>query len=371
MEVTITNHLEDATIGGMVINSRDITDKKQKDDELKTLSLIATHTNNPVIIQDKNRNVIWVNNAFTQLTGYSMEECMGKFIGDICDGPETNMETLHYVQQQVSRNEPFRIETINYKKNGDTYWSDVSCKPIFNDKGEVVQYFSIAIDISERKQFVKQLQKEQHEQQVKISAATLKAQEYERTVVSQELHDNVNQVLTTVKLYTEMCRDGFGDAKDIMNKSIDLLQESINEIRSLSKRLSAPSLGKIKLGESLKELVEAVGATNKFEITLDTTGIDLLEVPQEVHLAMYRILQEHLTNILKYAQASAVVITADFILGHISLHVKDDGIGFEPEKKRNGIGITNMITRAESLKGKLKILSAPGRGCELKVSIPL
>ncbi|HUC79868.1 MAG TPA: PAS domain S-box protein [Flavisolibacter sp.] len=350
---------------------RDITSKKIAEEEWQKLSLIARQTNNPVIIQDPERRVQWVNNAFIEVSGYTMEECLGKHVTEICDGPETDRETLRYVQEKLRRRESFRIEALNYKKNGDTYWSDVTCQPIFNEAGELVQYFSIATDITERKRLERQLEKEQKERQTKIAAATLKAQEQERSIVGQELHDNVNQVLTTVKLYAEMCRDGIGNTNELMEKSIQLLQSSITEIRSLSKRLSAPSLGKIRLSDSIKELIAIVDLTKKLNVELNTAGIQSLEVNQEIHLAVYRILQEHLTNILKHADANQVVVTIEILVGHLHVYVKDNGKGFDTRKKSNGIGITNMVTRAESLQGSLRLNSSPGAGCELHVMIPL
>ena len=359
------------TGNGISVFFRDVTGRRAAEEELQKLSLIARETTNPVIIYDRRQTVQWVNNAFLRLSGYTLEECVGRAIGDICDGPATDPETVRYVQQQIDRCEPYRIEALNYKKYGDTYWSDVSCQPVLNERGEVVQYFSIATDITERKTLEQQLLREQRERQNKITAATLKAQEFERSVVSQELHDNVNQVLTTVKLYTEMVRDGVVNAGAVLDKSIGLLQDSINEIRSLSKRLSAPSLGKIRLAESVKELLDAIAATRKFSVTVDTRAVANLEVSQELHLAVYRILQEHLTNVLKHAGATRVTVTLTRLADQVHLRVTDNGQGFTPSRKHNGIGIANMITRAESLNGSLTILSAPGKGCELVVNIPL
>lgn len=356
---------------GLSVFFRDVTARKAAEEELQKLSLIARETTNAVIIYDHRQTVQWVNNAFLQVTGYTPEECIGRPLSDICDGPLTDPATVRYVQQQIDRGEPYRIETLNYKKNGDTYWSDVSCQPVLNERGEVVQYFSIATDITERKALERQLEREQRERQNKITAATLKAQEQERSLVSKELHDNVNQVLTTVKLYTEMARDGVVQPAEVLDKSARLLQDTINEIRSLSKRLSAPSLGKIRLAESVKELLGVVAATRKFSVRLDSEAVAELEVGHEVHLAVYRILQEHLTNVLKHAGASHVFVTLDTVGGHVRLQVSDDGCGFLPAGKHNGIGIANMITRAESLGGACSILSAPGSGCELVVSIPM
>lgn len=354
------------TVGTLV----DITERRMEEAELRKLSLIARETDNAVILQDTHRNVLWVNDAFLRHTGYTIEDCIGKKIQQICDGPATDPDILRYVQQQMERNLPFRIEALNYKKNGETYWVDISCQPLYNDKGEVYQYFSIATDITERKLLEKQLQREQRNRSIQVAAATLRAQEAERSVVSQELHDNVNQVLTTVKLYTEMCRDGIGHREEMLDKSVRLLQDSINEIRSLSKRLSAPSLGKIRLADSVKELVEAVAATDRFAIELLAGPIRDTDFSQEVHLAVYRILQEHLTNILKHADATRVEVRFDHLMGGLHLQVSDNGKGFDPAVRSSGIGIANMITRAETLQGTLKIESAPGAGCRLLLSIP-
>lgn len=479
---------------GLSIFFRDITRQKKEQEELRRLSLVAEHTSNIVAISCANRKILWVNNAFTTITGYTLEEVIGKNVGDVFDGPHTDPETIQYVKEKLVNRESVQIEAINYKKNGETYWAEISCHPIFDEQGELVQFFSIAIDITERKRaeeekdklalIIKQtsnlvllcdpegkikwvndafiqktgysleesigqspvqlligpqtnlktveflrlkysncepfhvetlaytrnkqkfwientgqavldangevkewfsimtdvterklleekLEQEREMRGRKIAAAVIQAQEREQAHVSRELHDNVNQVLTTVKLYAELCRDGIGDTRSMLEKTRYLLQECIDEIRSLSKRLSAPSLGSIKLKESVKDLVDTVAATNKICVSLDAVGIECLEVDQEVHLALYRILQEQLTNVLRHAQATQVQITVDFADGALCLLVTDNGKGFDFKQKREGIGLTNMISRAENLRGSLTITSAPGQGCKLKVQIPL
>jgi signal transduction histidine kinase len=151
----------------------------------------------------------------------------------------------------------------------------------------------------------------------------------------------------------------------LLKKSSDLLQFCINEIRILSRQLSAPSLGKIRMKDSIKELVETITATGKADIKLDTNGIHDLEVTEEMHLAIYRILQEHLTNILKHAEATMIRIVIDHVDEAIFIKVTDNGKGFNPEEKKGGIGIANMMSRAESMGGRLSINSAPGLGCVL------
>lgn len=185
------------------------------------------------------------------------------------------------------------------------------------------------------------------------------------------MHDNVNQVLTSVKLYQELLLSGIGDDEALVRRSIELLQSSINEIRSLSKRLSAPTLGNIRLRDSVRELADTVAATRQFAISMDTDAVQELEVDETLHLALYRILQEQLTNILKYADASLVHLSFERDHDILTMVVADNGRGFDPQQKSTGIGLSNIKARAESLGGVMKVESAPGAGFRLTVSIPL
>ncbi|RYY63786.1 MAG: PAS domain S-box protein [Chitinophagaceae bacterium] len=355
---------------GITVFFRDVTRQRADERTLDQLSLVAKKTNNIVALSDAQQRIIWVNEAFTRITGYTAAEAIGRPNGEIFDGPGTDAEVIHFVRACVADRKAFRVEALNYKKNGEVYWADISCQPVFDEHGELQHFFSIATDITERKRLQEQLDEEMRERQQMITAAAIKAQESERALVSQELHDNVNQVLTTVKLYTELVRDGIGDQQELMNKSVDLLQRSITEIRSLSKRLSAPSLGNIRLRDSVHELTNAVAATNQLQVSLDTEALNDADVEQDVHLAVYRILQEQLTNVLKHAGATTVEIRFDRKGCQLEMQVQDNGKGFDPRRRSNGIGITNMMTRAESVHGFLQLDTAPGQGCSLMVRVP-
>lgn len=243
----------------------------------------------------------------------------------------------------------------------------MSMQPVFDREGRITEFFSIHRDITERKKFQEQLDL----QQKKTTLDIIAAQERVRAQVGQELHDNVNQVLTTVKLYQELALSGHSESHALLAKSMQLLQYSIEEIRNLSKRLSAPTLRSIKLKESVEELLSTVRATHRVGISLRTSRLEELDVAKDMHLAVYRILQEHLTNVLRHANASEVKVVLGNRKHELVLLVRDNGKGFNPDAKRLGIGITSMVSRTESLRGKFKVSSAPGKGCLLKVTIPL
>jgi PAS domain S-box-containing protein len=355
------------SIEGFSVFFQDIDERKRTEAEMRKLSLIAKETENAVIMISLDRRATWVNAAFTRMTGFSFEEIIGKRPAELLEGPGTNPETVRYIVEEYKKKRPFQVEILNYKKSGQPFWSEIHIEPLFDAQGNIEQFFSIRKDITEKKR----LEQELEDQNKKFATALITTQERERSLVSQELHDGVNQVLTTVKLYNELCLSDINGAEPLLKRSIGLLQSSIEGIRSLSKRLSAPTLGNIKLCESIKDLVETVIATDKLAILLDTDGIEELEIDQELHLTIYRILQEHLTNILKHAGANQVHITLDFVDGVLSLLVTDDGKGFDMSQKRSGIGIKNMTTRAESVNGILHIISKPGSGCVLTARFPL
>ena len=117
----------------------------------------------------------------------------------------------------------------------------------------------------------KKLQEQQESISRKVAAAALQSQETERNFLSRELHDNVNQVLTTVKLYTELCAAGTMDPSAVLPKCAELLNSTINEIRRLSKQLARPAINEVSLSESLIELVELINDTNQVKLHLDVS----------------------------------------------------------------------------------------------------
>ena len=356
---------------GLSVFFRNINERKQAGEELRKLSLIARETVNPVVITTPDQVITWVNDAFTRVSGYTLEEAVGKTPAVLINGPETDGEVLAYISRQQQKGEAYHAELINYSKDGRKYWSEIYGQPLLDENGQVLQFFSIETDITERKLLQQQLNREQEQRQKKITAAVIKAQEKERAQVGQELHDNINQVLTTVKLYNELALDGVGDTGELLQKSIQYLQHTIDEIRRISKRLAAPTLGKIDLKETLKELAESIMLTNRLTVTIDYVNMDDLYIDEDLHVTAYRIIQEHMTNVLKHSQATSVHINLRTSGHALYMDVTDDGIGFNVAEKRKGIGITNMTSRAESANGRLKIISAPGQGCKLKVYLPL
>jgi len=119
---------------------------------LDDLSLVASHTTDVVIITDKNKRITWVNKAFNNLTGYSLEEVSGKSPGSFLQGEDTDKNVCLEIRNALSLSKPVHVEILNYDKFGRSYWLDLKIDPVFDETGEVIKFIAIEREITHRKE---------------------------------------------------------------------------------------------------------------------------------------------------------------------------------------------------------------------------
>lgn len=209
---------------------------------------------------------------------------------------------------------------------------------------------------------------------IKIEKEVIEAQEREWNQIGMELHDNVNQILAASLLFMgyglEKMKKGALPVSEI-KEGEKYVREAINEIRKLSHQLSPGATKNVSLMHVITSLVETMTESNQFHVKFEVNGIDDREISDKLQLNLYRILQEQLSNIIKHADAKEVVISLYKEGKKLFLKVVDDGKGFDPEKEMKGIGLENIRRRVKAFSGELKLHSAPGKGCEIIVEIPL
>ncbi|HEU4902527.1 MAG TPA: PAS domain S-box protein [Flavisolibacter sp.] len=347
------------------ITERIVYEERLKDSEERFKALVQ-NSSDMIAVLDETGLIKYISPSSVAISGYAPEELTGRNVFEFLheDDISVLVDELQKVAQSTNSGEPtlHRFRT----KSGAWIWLESKGMNRMQDShigGIIIN----AREVTERILLEERLAIEQQHYQRSITSAVIKAQEAERSQVGRELHDNVNQVLTTVKLYTEMISDGIGDRKELIRKSQQHLQNCIDEIRNISKRLSAPTLGEITLQDSIKELIESINLTNRIEIKFTGKGIAGLHVSPDLHLAIYRILQEQLNNVIKHSGATLVSISLTRKGTQLSMRVKDNGKGFDLSARRTGIGITNMRTRTENLSGQFELASSPGKGCRLRV----
>lgn len=252
--------------------------------------------------------------------------------------------------------------------------ADGSYKYIF-DRGFILYYdddrpyrmYGAMTDVTEKRK----LEKELAEQQKLITETTIQAQEKERNELARELHDNINQILATVKMFLNMAKDDENAREDLVTRSYQNVNLAIEEIRKLSKSLVAPSLEDIGLAEALQDLIEEINVNKGIKIELNFENYTGKKISSGMKLMFYRIAQEQLNNILKHAKATYIAISLKTDEENIFMSIADNGIGFDLSKKAKGIGLKNIGSRVEFYSGKLDIFSAPGKGCKLEIKLPV
>jgi two-component system, NarL family, sensor histidine kinase UhpB len=243
-----------------------------------------------------------------------------------------------------------------------------------NADGDALRLIGAAQDITEKLRLESALRESQIQRQRVVTEATIKGQENEREQLGRELHDNINQILATSKLYLDHGLSSSPIKEDVIRKSKEFIAQAIEEIRRLSKSLLPPTMEEMGLIMALNELLDTISLAGNFTIHRDWDNFQEHVLQKDQKLTIYRILQEQMNNIIKHACAKNVSISIQFLENcdhnSVSLVIKDDGKGFNPAKKRNGVGLRNIISRAELFGGNVVIQSEPGQGCELKVVFP-
>ncbi len=351
----------------VVGSKRDVTERKQEIIRLKLLESVITNTNDIVVITEAEAYnnaepiIIYVNNAFTQITGYLPEEAIGK-TQKILYGPKTSNEDLEILKKHIANLQPCEITLLNYTKTGDEYWVNINLNPVFDEHAKITHWVWLQRDVTDKKQ-----------QEINMMKAVIKTQEDERYEVGGELHDNVCQILTSSLITLKMVKKVLPDTEiERFNQGINYITLASNEIRNLSHRLAPAFFNDTSLEEALNNLISNFNIENKYSIfaTFDQQLNDL-QTKRDFKLNLYRIVQEQLKNIHKYAEATIISINGNITNNNVVLTIKDNGIGFNVNMIKKGIGIANMKRRAELFSGKVMLQSSVGHGCTIQIEIPI
>lgn len=222
----------------------------------------------------------------------------------------------------------------------------------------------------------KRLQLELLKETEKRSQAILESEENERQRLARELHDGVGQLLTATKLHLNTLSNSFPAAsgqKSGLDNSMNMLDESIREIRSISHNMVPDMLQKSGLENAVQDFVSKFNQTGKTALEWECVGWKESLLDDTSKLMLYRIIQEAVSNALKYSGATKIMLQLTADEQEISLLIEDNGKGFDvtEAKRKGGIGLKNILLRTEYLKGTLDIDSSPQNGTTIIIEIPL
>lgn len=263
--------------------------------------------------------------------------------------------------------------SINYRiihKNGSIRHIYSESKLEFNSNGKPTGLYGIVHDVTEKVLLENKLVHERHTRQSEITSAVLKAQENERAEIGKEMHDNLNQILGAAKMYVELAKKDEVNRQILLEKSSNYIVNVINVIRRISKTLASPG-NEVGLFNSIKILIADLLMVHSLKIEFNENNIDENYLDEKLQLTIFRIVQEQMNNILKHAKATIATINLSMQDNEVILLISDDGKGSDFLKEIDGVGIKNIKSRADLYNGSVTIVSYPGKGYELKVTLSL
>jgi signal transduction histidine kinase len=290
------------------------------------------------------------------------------------DGVKNLTASLHEV---IRTGKSHRMATQRYdtRKPGTDryeirYWNPLNT-PVYDKERNLKAIIHTVEEVTDRVLLRQQLSLRDEALQQHITDAISTTQEIERMEISRELHDNVNQILLTARLYIGRALEKETLDKEMISSGHELLDKAVQEIKKISVAL-------LKTSEEEESIIEAIENLLAQVISSDSLNIHkIIQLPDEsligskVKLAVFRIVQEQLANVIKHAEAKNLFINLEFVNNTLTLSVKDDGKGFRMAEKKQGLGFQNMKSRVAMLDGTINILSKPGDGCLVEVHIPL
>jgi PAS domain S-box-containing protein len=356
-------------IGGTAISLNDKYEAEKKLKQMNERLLLLTGASTDAIWEwDMQTGQIFRNDALMNIIGYNNEAPRGLSWWLRRIHPEDRNRVSDKVRDTTEQNLQSWQDKYRFKCADGEY-------KYMQDKGYIVYENELPVkmigslqDISGLKELEDQLMEEKIDRQKEISETVIKVQEKERTRIGHELHDNVNQILSTVKLFIDMIHPDKKEEKQFKAKTQEYLLLAIEEIRKLSKELVVPQLTQKGLVDSIFVLAEDMQLTTGMRIRF-THDHDTELLSPGKKITLFRIVQEQLKNIVKHSQAKEVDIYLQRKDNITQLIIRDNGIGFDSGQTHRGIGLSNIYERTRFYDGNVDIQSEPGKGCILRVSI--
>ncbi len=370
-------YLSDGQFIGYIRVCIDIEHLKNTEDQLRIFndrySFLNEASNEAIWDADlKSNKTIW-GTGYTKLFGYKETIVSGDAWLSKIHPDDLEHVKKHFVNIDNKNLKKDHILTCEYRflKADGTYATVKDIGYAILDKaGNLVRLVGSMKDITRQKELEEKLKEAENEKQMQIKRAMIEGQEREKVQLGQELHDNINQILSSSKLYMDVALQDPNPHK-LIKKSQQGIIDAIQEIRKLSKNLHPSTIVDVNVVDAIQDLINDYEQTGTLRINFNHNNFHSYATLPGLNLYLYRIVQEQVTNIIKYAQVNEADIYLESNDEFLILKISDKGIGFDKSVKRNGIGISNMVNRVTLFKGNLELYTAPGKGCILDIVIPI
>ncbi|WP_298155938.1 PAS domain S-box protein [Flavobacterium sp.] len=353
----------------------DITEQKLQEEQLYILSLIAEKNINAVVISDKDGKLEWANTSFLEMSGFAMEEIVGRKPGELLQGPDTNPDTVAYLKERIKKGLPFNCEIVNYSKSGRKYWVSIQGQALYNKRNEVVKFFAIEEDVTAKKEM-------EHQREFLMNSLAKSNKELEdyAAIVSHDLKSPLHSIHSLIAWIKE------DNDKEFNAQTLQYLGMIENKV------------------EKMDHLIEGIltyAKIDKVEVTLENVStseiinniVNIIHIPTHVNVTIknelpiikgdrYRVqqlFQNIISNAVNYIDKpeGVVEVACQNLPKHYLFSIADNGPGIAKENeekifkifqslgnrdKSTGLGLSIVKKIVDLYQGEIWVESEMGKG---------
>jgi PAS domain S-box-containing protein len=362
-----------ANIIGATLERKDAQTASQESEE--RFRYLFAQASIGIAIETMEGRILEVNPAFCSMVGYSPEELMSLTCSHITHPDDEEVEKVLFAELRLGFRPSYSLEKRFFRKDGSQMWGQVSVSLLNTHQDSVPLVVGMVSDVTAQKMAEANLHQRDRELQ-QLAGRLIKAQEDERRRIARELHDDVGQqeallAIRLQKIEQELPPDSPAPLRNDVQQSINQISEICHALTALSHRLHSSKLELMGLVSAMKGFCQEFSEQQALKIDFAHQDVPK-DLPQDVSLCLFRILQESLQNAAKHSGSRDFAVRVKGLPDKVQLTVRDSGIGFDVEQamQQRGLGLLSMRERLGLLQGTLHIASRPQDGTEVKVELP-
>lgn len=327
-----------------------------------------------ILVDDRDGKIVFFNQDFASLFGYQASEIRKKKWEDLVHPDSFDAMARHHQMRMDGEASEDQYQVKGVRKDGSEFWLEVKTTTL-KEEGNIYGTRNYMWDITDQKEFEQRL-KRSNEEITRLSRHVVAIREEEQRMISSNLHDDLGQLLTALKMDVSWIRSNApAEEKKIRfraESAITITDQAMSAIREITSQLRSPVIDNLGLPDAIDNLVATYRERSDMKIKLELPSSGN-EIFGEIATSIYRIIQESLTNILRHARASKVLIRLEIKGDALDLTIKDDGIGIDLKFPGSGksFGIISMRERALQHSGLFRIGRAEEGGTIIQVKLPL
>jgi PAS domain S-box-containing protein len=361
---------------------RDVTQRRKaetalRESEERLRQMVEGVQDYAIFMLDLDGCVITWNTSAERITGFRADEIIGRHLSRFFRPEDVANGLPQKALDQARASGRSDMEGWRIRKDGTRFWASGIISVVKDDKGALRGFVKITHDLTERRNAEQALSESRRKLQLQkdqlqtLAGRLITAQEDERHRISRELHDDIAQRLCVLALRLHTVGRELPENAAVVRENIRAAQRFTDEIamdvHQLSRELHSSRLRNLGLRRALDSWCQEMAAQHGIAVQVTMDDVD--DLPSDIVLCVYRVVQEALNNAVKHGNAQQVSIDLARDSSGVRMRICDAGRGFDPEVAANGIGLASMRERLRFIGGDLTVKSAPGRGTELVAEI--